>query len=405
MDKISFMKKQISKRKKEHRFRVMKEVLPFRGAEIFAEEKKMINFCSNDYLGLSKHPLLAKRAIEYIDKYGTGSTASRMICGTFDCFNIVEEKLAELKGTEAALILNSGYQANISILPAITDKKSLILSDSLNHNSIIQGALLSRCTILKFRHNDLQHLRNLLEKNYNEKFSRIVIVSESIFSVDGDECDIAGLADLSSEFKTLLVIDEAHATGVAGKGGMGLARGKQADFIIGTFGKGCGSFGAYVACSRIIKEYLINCCTGFIYSTALPPSVIGSIDAALDLIPQMNKERHGIKNKAKFLRDSLSALGLSTENSTTQIIPVMIGKEANSLEVARYLSERNILALAIRPPTVPEGKARIRIAVSALHEQYHLKSVIKAFRGFVEDYDWKNISKKNFYNRHRYGSR
>jgi 8-amino-7-oxononanoate synthase len=379
VNKFHFIKEELSRRKRNSRFRVLREFSPISEIEIDSAGKKMINFCSNDYLGLSKHPLLIKRAVEFTLRYGTGSTASRMICGTLDCFKKTEERLAELKGTESALILNSGYQANVSILPALADRESLILSDSLIHNSIIQGALLSRCSVIRFRHNDMEHLRRLLEENYNKEFSRIFIVSESVFSVDGDRCDIDCLISLSEEFNAFLIIDEAHATGVLGKKGMGLSCGKNIDLVIGTFGKACGSFGAYVACSKLIRDYLINRCTGFVYSTAIPPSIVGSIDAALELIPKMENERSDLMNKAEFLRSSLVSLGLYTGNSNSQIIPVIMKKEESSLFAAEQLEKSNILVIAIRPPTVPEGESRIRLAVSSEHDWSHLNQVIRAF--------------------------
>ncbi len=184
----------------------------------------------------------------------------------------LEQKLASLKGTESSLILNSGFQANVGLFAALTNRKSLILADRLCHNSIIQGALLSRCKLLRYSHNDYQELRNLLERHAEGK-SRIIIVSETVFSMDGDRCDVDELITIAEEYDALTIVDEAHATGVLGDKGMGLACGKDVDLVMGTFGKGCGCFGAYIACSEKIKQYLINFCSAFIYTTALPPAV------------------------------------------------------------------------------------------------------------------------------------
>jgi 8-amino-7-oxononanoate synthase len=389
--KLAFIKDELTQRSEQLRLRAIRYFLPISGVELETQGKKVINFCSNDYLGLSKHPLLINRSIEFAKRYGAGSTASRMICGTYDCFRKTESTLARLKNAEAALILNSGYQANVSILPALSDSESLILSDRLNHSSIIQGALLSRCKVLQFNHNDINHLRKLLEENHNKGFSRIFIVTESVFSVDGDQSDIAVLADLSEEFQAFLIVDEAHATGVLGEKGMGLACGKNVDMVIGTFGKACGSFGAYVACSKLIRDYLINCCTGFIYTTAIPPSVVGSIDAALELIPEMGEERENILKNAEMLRSSLNLLGWSTGNSESQIVPVIIGSEEKAIAVSRYLEKKGVLAIAIRPPTVEKGQSRIRLAVTALHEEEHLKYLIQVFERFIQ-HEEKKIS-------------
>ena len=379
-DKYKFIETELNRRRIGDQLRSLRALTPLAGAQVNADGRRMLNFCSNDYLGLAKHTLLQQRAIEFMRNYGAGSTASRLICGTIQCFEDVEEKLACLKETESSLIFNSGFQANVSILPALTNRQSLILSDSLNHNSIIQGALLSRCRVKRFRHNDLQHLRQLLKQHRQKETQRILIVTESVFSMDGDRSDIRSLVDLAQEFEALLIIDEAHATGVLGPRGMGLTCGAQVDLTIGTFGKACGSFGAYIACSKKMRDYLINCCSGFIYTTALPPAVVGSIDAALDLIPTMDKQRRKLHQNADFLRSSLNKLGLSTGNSSTQIIPVIIGGEKETIALSKWLADNGILATAIRPPTVEPGRSRIRITLSALHTRKQVEQLIKIFK-------------------------
>jgi 8-amino-7-oxononanoate synthase len=380
VDKYRFIAEELSRRERQSLLRELKAVTPVDGMDLRVRGQNAINFSSNDYLGLSKHPLLMERAIEFTRRYGTGATASRLICGNYDFFQAVEEKLAALKGTEAALILNSGFQANVSILPALADRETLILSDELNHNSIVQGALLSRCRILRFRHNDLAHLENRLKDNINKGFSRRLIVTESVFSVDGDQSHIESLVELARAFDAFLVVDEAHATGVLGTKGMGLCCGKGVDLTIGTFGKACGSFGAYAACSRKLRDYLVNCCSGFIYTTALPPSVIGSIDAALDLIPSMDKERKELHANADFLRAHLQDMGFRTGASNTQIIPVIIGKETEALALSRHFENEGVLATALRPPTVPEGRSRIRLALSVTHTMEQLEHLIQLFK-------------------------
>ena len=386
MNKFGFIEEELYRRQRQSHLRQLQTVMPLEGVDVRIEGRKVVNFCSNDYLGLAKHPLLIKRAVEFAERYGAGATASRLICGTYDCFQSVEKKLAALKGTETALILNSGFQANVSILPALADRQTLIFSDQLNHSSIIQGVLLSRCHVLQFRHNDLAHLEKLLKKNmdkgpcFNSTRARRMIVTESVFSMDGDQSDIGRLVELARAFDALLVVDEAHATGVLGPGGMGLCCGKGVDLTIGTFGKACGSFGAYAACSRKLRDYLVNCCAGFIYSTAMPPSVIGSIDAALDLIPGMGEERKELHAKADFLRLGLQNSGWRTGASNTQIVPVMVGGEMEALALSNHLKNKGVLASAIRPPTVPEGQSRIRLALSAAHTRGQLENLIQLFK-------------------------
>ena len=266
--------------KQAGQMRSLRTYEPCGGARVRADGRELVNFSSNDYLGLASHPLVQARAIEFVERYGTGSTASRLICGSQPGFAEVEQTLAKLKQTERALVLNSGYQANVSLLPTLVDRRALILLDRLCHNSLVQGAVLGRCRMRRYRHGDLDHLRALLAESAGTNYSRRVIVTESVFSMDGDVSDIDALVELAGEFDALLVIDEAHATGVLGERGMGLTCGKDVDVCIGTFGKALGSFGAYVACGEKLWEYLVNCCPGFIYTTALPPAVLGAVDAA-----------------------------------------------------------------------------------------------------------------------------
>lgn len=345
--------------------------------EIEVNGRRMLNFCSNDYLGLSKHPLLHQRAVEFMDLYGSGSTASRLVCGTYECMDQLEKKIAAFKGSETALILNSGYQTNVTLLPALADRETLILSDELNHNSIIQGSLLARCHVQRFRHNNPDHLRELLGNAADNKTtSRILIITESVFSMDGDQSDIDTLINLADEFQALLIVDEAHATGVLGPNGKGLTFQKEVDLKMGTFGKGAGSFGAYIACSKEIRDYLINFCYGFIYTTALPPSIIGSVDASLELIPEMDRQRQELLEKADLFRDAMHKLGLNTGASTTQIIPVIIGDERETVALSAWLEKNGILATAFRTPTVEPGEARIRFSFSSLHKLEHIEDLI-----------------------------
>ncbi len=379
MSEHSFIDTRLEERRVFHLLRRLQSVKPVSGVEIEVDGRKMLNFCSNDYLGLAWHPLLHQRAVEYMQKYGAGSTASRLVCGNYECFEQVEKKVADLTGRDGSLIFNSGFQANVSMIPALADRDTLILSDWLNHNSIIQGCLLSRCHVERFYHNDMVHLKELLRKNRGKDFSRIMIITESVFSMDGDRCDIDRLEELSREYDSLLIVDEAHATGLFGERGMGLTHGKQVDVIMGTFSKAGGSFGAYIACDNNLKDYLINFCYGLIYTTALPPSVLGSIDAALELIPAMDREREELLRKADHLRSSLNDLGYNTGNSTTQIIPVIIGEEKETLNLSRWLKDNGILATTFRPPTVGHGEARIRLALSVLHREEHLARLIDFF--------------------------
>ena len=386
IDPFPFIQNELGERRSRHQLRNLRDMSPLNAVQVEIGGHTLLNFSANDYLGLSKHPLLVERATRFMAQYGAGATASRLVCGTFSGVSALEKKLAALKHTEAALILNSGYQANVSVLPTLADKDALILSDALNHNSLINGARLCRCKVLQFRHNDLVHLRALLVENQQQPYSRTLIITESIFSMDGDQSDIPALCALADEFGAMLIVDEAHATGVCGQNGMGLTCGRNVTLTIGTFGKACGSFGAYIASSRQICDYLINCCPGFIYSTGLPPAVIGAIDAALDLIPEMARERRRLRENADYLRQELNAMGWQTGDSSTHIIPVRVGDEQTALSLATWLEEHGVLAVAIRPPTVPRNQSRIRISLSAAHTREQVAYLAALFRNWREKY-------------------
>ncbi|MFP4445272.1 MAG: aminotransferase class I/II-fold pyridoxal phosphate-dependent enzyme [Desulfosudaceae bacterium] len=377
-DKFHFIDEEFERRRRAGQVRRLRPVQPLDGAGLDIDGRRLINFCANDYLGLSRHPLLPERAAVFMAAYGAGSTASRLVCGNYACMDQVEKKLAAAKQAESALLFSSGYQANATLLPALADRDTLIFSDRLNHNSIIAGCRLARCAVRQFAHNDPADLAEQLRTIRPDEYSRIIIVTETVFSMDGDCCRLDDLLDLAERYDALLVVDEAHATGVFGTNGMGLADGRPVDAVMGTFGKSGGSFGAYVAGSEKLRQYLINCCAGFIYTTALPPAVIGEIDAALDLIPQLDAERIRLLETAEHLRSRLGRAGFDTGASASQIIPVIIGAESDALDLAGYLEEQGFLAVAIRPPSVPPGRSRIRISLSALHTEAEVAALAAA---------------------------
>lgn len=384
--KHAFIEQALAQRKQDNQFRELSPVHPTeKHAVVKQDGRELINFCSNDYLGLSGHSLLKERSRSYIQQYEAGSTASRLVCGSLTIHHQVEEKIASFLYRESALLFNSGFQANSTLIATLTDRHSLVLADKKCHNSLLQGALLSRATFKRFRHNDVDHLQRLLEQAADQDYNRILIVTETVFSMDGDRTAVARIAELSDKFKALLFVDDAHAVGVWGERGRGLAANiPNVDILLGTCGKAFGTFGAYVACSRKMKEYLINFCPGFIYTTALPPSVVGALDAAVSLIPQLDDRRQALHRKIEFLRHELIELGFNTGNSTTQIIPVIIGDEKETLALSKWLMEHEILASAIRPPTVAPKRSRIRLTLTAGHTQTHLTKLLQVLKS------WKN---------------
>ncbi len=383
----SFIRKGLEDRHAQSLLRRMKEIRPLSGAEIEVGGKRMLNFSSNDYLGLSNHPLLRERSAEFMLRYGSGATASRLVCGNYECFEQVEKKIAELSGRQSALIFNSGFQANASLLPSLADRQTTILSDRLNHNSLIQGCLLARCHVEPFRHNDMVHLEDLLKKcRAGDKDGRILIVTEAVFSMDGDRSDIDTLIGLSRDYDAFLFVDEAHSAGLFGRNGMGLTSWKDVDLTMGTLGKAAGSFGAYVACDTEVRDYLINFCYGLIYTTALPPSVLGAIDAAMDLMPAMDREREELFKMADHLRNALQGLGFNTSTSSTHIIPIVIGDEEKTMALSGWLEDNGILAVTFRYPSVTRGDSRIRLTLSAAHKWEHIELLIDLLRRWRYDF-------------------
>ncbi|MCK9380071.1 MAG: 8-amino-7-oxononanoate synthase [Sulfuritalea sp.] len=348
------------------------------GALHDVDGRALIDASSNDYLGLSQHPLVKARAAEWAQRHGAGAPASRLVTGTRDITLAVEQKLAAFKRCEAALLFSSGFQANATVIPALATVmrsgipgvgagETAIFSDELNHASIVHGCRVARAKTQVFRHKDLDQLDHLLQQNTGRK----LILTESVFSMDGDRADLPALVQLAERHGATLYVDEAHATGVLGPQGRGLAAecGGGVDVVMGTLGKAFGAFGAYVAGSRALIDWLVNCCPGFIYTTALPPAVLGAVDAALDLVPDMDQERARLAQNSQRLRDVLSLRNYDTLGSSTQIIPAVIGSEEDALAAAQRLEDAGVLAVAIRPPTVPEGTSRLRFALgSALDE-------------------------------------
>lgn len=363
--------------------RTMVAVAPAEQGAVTREGRTLLNFSSNDYLGLSRHPALAARAAEYGARLGAGAGASRLVCGTLDAHAAIEARVAVLKGQQAAMLLASGWQANASVLGTLlrfTGPDTLLFADELNHSSLVQGARLGGVKPLLFRHNDLAHLAALLAERAGAPGKRL-IATESVFSMDGDRADVAGLRALAATHDAFLYIDEAHATGVLGAQGMGLTAGVPGiDLVMGTFSKALGSFGAYVAGSRVLIDFLQNMCAGFIYTTALPPPVLGAIDAALDLVPGMEAERITLAVHANIVRQAFSDIGIDTAASSSQIVPALVGDAAAALAVADALRARGVLAVAIRPPTVPAGTSRIRFALSAAHDAAAIDHLIDAMR-------------------------
>lgn len=349
--------------------RDLTHVVPHAPGSVTVGGRQYVNFSGNDYLGLSRHPLLIARAREWAELFGAGSGASRLVTGNLDLFEQIERKVAAFKQMPAALVMASGFQTNAAVLHALLDKQvlgaePLVFADRLNHASMHFGCQASGIRQHRYRHCDTGHLASLLEKHEGDD-RRKFILTESVFSMDGDVAPMQELARIAERHDAMLVCDDAHATGVLGEGGKGLSDG--AHIVIGTFSKAMGSFGAYVACSQTVRDYLVNRCTGLIYSTALPPAVLGAIDASLDLVAGLDDQRARLARLSARFRTRAGERGYDTGSSETQIVPLIVGEADAALSLSRNLKDAGYWATAIRPPTVPKGTARLRLAFSAVH--------------------------------------
>lgn len=321
--------------------------------------RELVNFSSNDYLGLSRHPALVEAATKALHDYGAGSTASRLVCGSLDLSHRLEESLARHKKSEAALTFANGYATALGTIPALVGKHDTIILDKLAHASLIDASRLSGATLRVFPHNDLAKLEKLL----NSSKGRTLIVTESVFSMDGDLCPLAEIVALKEKYGVLLFLDEAHALGVLGPTGQGLAEElglqERIDFQMGTLGKALGSAGGTLAASRDWIDLLVNKARSFIYSTAPPPAQAAAALAALELLH--SPEGHALREK---LRRNLSRF-----NAPTPIVPVILGTNEEALAASTSLLDQGFLVPAIRYPTVPRGTARLRITLSAAHTE------------------------------------
>lgn len=363
-------------------YRRMRLVEGGQGSRIVLDGREVLLLCSNNYLGLADHPALKEAAIRAVERYGTGSGAARLVSGNMELHEALEARIAAFKGTEGALLFNSGYAANTGIIPAVAGRGDVIFSDRLNHASIVDGALLSRARLVRYPHGDLRALRRLLSET--ETGGRRLIVTDGVFSMDGDLAPLAGLVALKEEFDALLMVDDAHGTGVLGATGKGSAElcGVMGgiDIQMGTMGKGLGSFGAYAAASRETIDFLINRARSFIFSTSLPPAALAASLAALDLVdsPVGAELRERLADNSRLFRRALREAGFDTMGSATQIVPVRVGGAEETMEFSRLLLEEGFFVQGIRPPTVPAGSCRLRCTLMATHGEDDLVRAVEA---------------------------
>ncbi|MEH0002018.1 MAG: 8-amino-7-oxononanoate synthase [Holosporaceae bacterium] len=342
-----------------------------------------VDFSSNSYLGLHRHPKVVKSALEAAEHFGCGATGARLLSGHFDLLQAFEARLARDKKTEAALLFSSGFTANTSALSCLLDqsvltKEPLVFFDKLNHASLYQAVFLSKARLIRYRHNDMQHLSDLLQKNAHLSNPQF-IVTETLFGMDGDTAALEDIAGLARQHGAFLYLDEAHATGMLGENGYGLSTTLDLSdtpcAIMGTFSKALGTSGAFVACSRDVQTYLVNRCAGFVYATAPSPLTVGAAFGAWKQLQHLASERAALLEKGAHLRHTLRNEGFDTGLSTTWIVPLIMQAADKAQQLYRYLLHNSFLTACIRPPTVPPNTARLRLSLNTSHTTEQLAAL------------------------------
>ena len=353
--------------------RRLREVEGEQGPRVVLDGREVLLLCTNNYLGLATHPAVREAAAEAAMQWGAGAGASRLISGTMCVHGALERRLAEFERSDAALLFGSGYLANSGTVGALARRGEVVFSDRLNHASIIDGCRLAAAETFVYEHADLDHLAWGLERAEGRP---ALIVTDGVFSMDGDVAPLEGLVELARRHGCRLMVDEAHGTGALGPGGRGSVAAAglegEVDVIVGTLGKALGGYGAYVCCSAELRELLINVARPFVFSTALPPPVVAAADAALAELEADPGMVERLARNASTIRGTLAAEGLAVETEGTQIVPILVGEAADASALCEAALERGVFAQAIRPPTVPEGTSRLRLTVIATHRRAEL---------------------------------
>ncbi len=380
MTTIEQMQQELQELKEKSNLRKL-PAITHEGRNVIVDGRRMLNLSSNDYLGLANDRKLRREFRETLttETFLPTSSSSRLLTGNFSIYDRLEQQLADSFGTEAALTFNSGYHANTGILPAVSNTHTLILADKLVHASLIDGIRLSAAKCIRYRHNEYNQLERLLQVNHSE-YERIIVVTESIFSMDGDEADLRELVRLKKQYpNVLLYVDEAHAFGVRGQRGLGCAEEQDCindiDFLVGTFGKALASAGAYIVCRKVIREYLINKMRTFIFTTALPPVTVQWTSFMLERLAGFRQRRETLWFLSNQLREALKNKGYDCP-STSHIVPLITGESCVAIRKAEELQRKGFYALPVRPPTVPEGTSRIRFSLTAEIRESEMEKLI-----------------------------
>jgi glycine C-acetyltransferase len=353
------------------------------GAWLIVDDHKVLNFCSNNYLGLANHPDLKSAAKNAIDEFGVGPAAVRSIAGTMGLHLELERRMAAFKGVAAAITFQSGFNANLGAIPALVGRDDVIYSDELNHASIIDGCRLSRAKILRYRHCDPEDLRRVILENRDDGYQRALIITDGVFSMDGDVAPLDKISEIADEFDYLLMVDDAHGEGVLGRGGRGIVdhyglHGKV-DIEVGTLSKAFGVVGGVVAGKKVIVDWLRQRGRPFLFSSAMTVPDVAACLASLDTLESSTELVDRLWENTEYFKEKMKALGFDTGTSTTPIIPIMLGEATLAQQFSHRLFEEGVFAMAIGFPTVPRGKARIRVMISASHQQVDLDQGLQKF--------------------------
>jgi glycine C-acetyltransferase len=382
VEKTDWIKTEIDQLKEKGLYNRIRTIGSPQGAWLIVDGKKVLNFCSNNYLGLANHPTMVKAAQVALQKYGAGPAAVRSIAGTMELHLELEKRLAAFKGVEAAITFQSGFCANLATIPALVGKEDIVYSDELNHASIIDGSRLSGATILRYSHIDPKDLDRVITEN-KTTYRRGLIITDGVFSMDGDIAPLDKIYEVANKHSILLMVDDAHGEGVLGNGGRGIVdhfhlHGKV-DVEVGTLSKAFGVVGGVVAGNAVIIEWLRQRGRPFLFSSAVTPPDVAACLAAIDLLESSNELVDKLWKNADYFKAEMKKLGFDTGQSTTPITPIILGEATLAQQFSRELFEAGVFAMAIGYPTVPTGKARIRVMISAAHSRSDLDQGLKAF--------------------------
>ena len=382
MDKLqSYLKSELDELREKGIFNRPRVLETEQKATVTIDGHEVITLSSNNYLGLTIHPRLREAAIKAIEKYGVGSGSVRTIAGTMTLHNELEEKLARFKHTEASLTLQSGYATNLGVISAVMQEDDMIISDELNHASIIDGIRLCKSPRKIYPHKDMVGLRRVLEES--RRANKVMVVTDGVFSMDGDIAPLPEIVELAEEFGAFVMVDDAHSSGVLGKNGRGSVSHFGLDgrvaLQIGTLSKGIGALGGYVACSQDMRDFLLQRARPVLFSTSHPPSVVATCIAAIEILEEDNSLVERLWENTAFFKRGLQQLGFNTGNSETPITPVIVGEGALAMRFSKRLFEEGVFAQGIVFPTVPADKCRVRTIVSAIHSNDELSRALDVF--------------------------